>query len=155
MPHAQNFRPISVTHRPQGAAAATICAGQQHNMQFFGFCTYVQNMLCHIVCCVTFCLPALLLMVLHGASFGLCIHACTQLAAMLQPRALASRQGEKMCVSSMWDHSPKALAAGDELCISYECGELLPLPQLACQQRFNAFLAYGFVLVEFLPACKS
>ena len=154
MPHAQNFRPVSVTCRPQGAAAATICAGQQHNMQFFGFCTYVQNMLCHIVCCVTFCLPALLLMVLHGASFGLCIHACTQLAAMLQPRALASRQGEKMCVSSMWDHSPKALAAGDELCISYayNCD---PIPKMARIQKYWAFLRHGFVPFEYLPVCRS
>jgi hypothetical protein len=153
MPHAQNFRPVSVTRRPQGAAAATICAGQQHNMQFFGFCTYVQNMLCHIVCCVIFCLPALLLMVLHGASFGLCIHACTQLAAMLQPRALASRQGEKMCVSSMWDHSPKALAA-DELCISYayNCD---PIPKMARIQIYWAFLRRGFVPFEYLPVCRS
>ena len=62
---------------------------------------------------------------------------------------------EKTGAYCIWEHAPKALAAGDELCISYECGELLPLAQLACQQPFNAFLAYGFVLVEFLPACKS
>lgn len=36
-----------------------------------------------------------------------------------------------------------------------ECGDLQPLPQLARQQRSNAFLAFGFVPVEFLPARKS
>ncbi|DBA95690.1 TPA: hypothetical protein ACH3X3_013526 [Trebouxia sp. C0006] len=74
----------------------------------------------------------------------LCIH----------PRALASRQGEKMCVSSMWDHSPKALAAGDELCISYayNCD---PIPKMARIQKYWAFLRHGFVPFEYLPVCRS
>ncbi len=65
------------------------------------------------------------------------------------------RGEEKTCVYSMWDHAPKAVAAGDELCTSYECGSLHPLPQMACIQRSEAFLLSGFVPFEHLPARRS
>lgn len=81
------------------------------------------------------------------------IHVCSLLLCCSPERS--QRGKEKTCVYSMRDHAPKALAAGDELCISYDCGDLQPLPQLARQQRSNAFLAFGFVPVEFLPARKS
>ena len=61
----------------------------------------------------------------------------------------------KMCVSSMWNHAPKALAAGDEVCISYDYLPLFPIPQLACIQRLDAFLARGFVPSEYLSARRS
>lgn len=62
---------------------------------------------------------------------------------------------EKMCVSSMWDDAPKALAAGDELCISYNYGWRHPDPQAALDQCYAAFLTRGFVPFEYLPARRS
>ena len=52
----------------------------------------------------------------------------------------------------MWNHAPKALAAGDEVCISYDHMPLLPIPQMAGMQRGAAFLVRGFVPSEYLPA---
>ncbi len=62
---------------------------------------------------------------------------------------------EKMCVSSMWDHAPKTLAAGDELCISYNYGWRHLIPQAALDQCYQAFLTRGFVPFEYLPARRS
>ena len=126
MPHAQNFRPVSVTRKPQGAAAATICAGQQHNMQWFCFLHVcgkhvVPHRLMHNI---------LLLMVPPSVFVSMHVHS---LLLCCSPER-SHQAKKKMCVSFMWDHSPKALAAGDELCISYEYN-YDPIPKMA--RRFR------------------
>ncbi len=65
------------------------------------------------------------------------------------------RDKKKMCVSSVLDRAPKALAAGDELCISYNCGLRHPDPDTAQEQCYQALLTRGFVPDEYLPPRRS
>lgn len=83
----------------------------------------------------------------------LCNHSPHAASAFTPQRARPGK--EKMCVSSMWDDAPKALAAGDELCISYNYGWRHPDPQAALDQCYAAFLTRGFVPFEYLPARRS
>ncbi|DBA95679.1 TPA: hypothetical protein ACH3X3_013515 [Trebouxia sp. C0006] len=80
----------------------------------------------------------------------LCNHSPNAGSALIPERVHRGRL--EMCVSSMWNHAPKALAAGDEVCISYDHMPLLPIPQMAGMQRGAAFLVRGFVPSEYLPA---
>ncbi len=87
-------KPVSATLRPRGPAAniSSIICG------IFRFCSSMQPMLFHMMLCSTFCLPSFFLTVLHDATFSLCAHSWTQLAAMLQATAFASGRGEDLCL---------------------------------------------------------
>ena len=91
---------------------------------------------------------AFFLMVLPSIIVPICV--CILLLCCSPERVHRGRL--EMCVGSMWNHAPKALAAGDEVCISYDHMPLLPIPQMAGMHRGAAFLVCGFVPSEYLPA---
>ena len=81
------------------------------------------------------------------------IHVHSMLLCCSPPNV--RRGKEKMCVSSVVDRAPKALAAGDELCISYNYGQRHLDPEVAQKQCYQALLTRGFVPDEYLPARRS
>lgn len=105
------------------------------------------------VVCMMFCGTCCLL---HGAAWCHLQSLCPfmYVACCYVEHSHRGNRKEKTGAYSIWEHAPKALAAGDELCISYayNCD---PIPKMARIQKYWAFLRRGFVPFEYLPVCRS
>ena len=147
--------PVSDHEVMQYTSAATTCARQEHSMQSCLFLhlkaplvvpqgVFAARFACQLSfkwCCMV---PPSVFVSVDVPRMLLC---CS-------PQPLR-RGKKKMCVSSVMDRAPKALAAGDELCISYNYGQRHPDPEAAQEQCYQAFLTRGFVPDEYLSARRS